>query len=180
MSDLATRHLFDVDFELGAVNTVGNVPTGHRVIGNLAGGRFEGERLRGSVLPSGGDWGLFQPDNTLIVDGRCCFETDERWLGVAVGGSDDVLPRMRLTAVPWAMRAAIADSALVAAGGSGADSDWVIVGSDMYAGNSGYVGIGTTTPARLLELDGNNDHDGLRVSFGDAYPGLCGEFTHTT
>ena len=46
MSELATRHLFDIEFKLGDVNTVGNVPTGHRVIGNLGGGRFEGERLR--------------------------------------------------------------------------------------------------------------------------------------
>jgi len=106
------------------------------------------------------------------------WETDERWLGVSVDGSADVLPRMRLTAVPWALRAAVADSALVAGGGGGADSDWILNGNDMYAGVNGNVGIGTSTPSRLLELDGNNEQDGLRVSWGDAYSGLCGELTH--
>jgi len=107
------------------------------------------------------------------------WETDERWLGVSVDGSDDVLPRMRLTAVPWALRAAVADSAVVAGGGGGgADSDWLMNGPHMYAGNAGSVGIGTSTPARLLELFGNNAQDGLRVSYGDYMNGLCGELTH--
>jgi hypothetical protein len=47
------------------------------VIADLAGGRFEGDRLRGRVRPSGGDWGLFMPDGTLAVDGRCCLETED-------------------------------------------------------------------------------------------------------
>jgi hypothetical protein len=70
-------HLFDIDFVIGAIHTVGTTPMGTRVIADLGGGRFEGERLRGRVLPSGGDWGLFMPDGTLRVDGRCCFETED-------------------------------------------------------------------------------------------------------
>jgi hypothetical protein len=76
--------LFDIDFVLGEINTVGGTPYGHRVIGNLGGGEFSGERLRGKVLPSGGDWGLFLPDGTLAVDGRCCFQTDDNVLIYAV------------------------------------------------------------------------------------------------
>ena len=106
------------------------------------------------------------------------WETDERWLSVSVDGSPDVLPRMRLTAVPWALRAAVADSAVVATGGGGPDSDWIIAGDDMYAGVPGNVGIGTSTPARGLEIDGGNAQNGLRVSWGNAYPGLFGELTH--
>jgi len=70
-------HLFDIRFEIGAIHTVGQTPKGQRVIADLGGGSFQGERLRGRVLPSGGDWGLFMPDGTLRVDGRCCFETDD-------------------------------------------------------------------------------------------------------
>ena len=77
MSQIETRHLFDIHFELGAIHTVGQGPYGQRVIGNLGGGTFEGERLRGRILPSGGDWGLFMPDGTLSVDGRACFECDD-------------------------------------------------------------------------------------------------------
>jgi hypothetical protein len=106
------------------------------------------------------------------------WEQDGRWLGVTVDGSGEILPRMRLTAVPWALRAAVADSALVAIGGGGADSDWIVTGNNMYSGVSGNVGIGTSSPARGLEIDGGNTPDGLRVAWGGAYPGLCGELTH--
>lgn len=70
-------HLFDIHFVIGAIHTVGQTPMGQRVIADLGGGRFEGERLSGRILPSGGDWGLFMPDGTLRVDGRCCFEIDD-------------------------------------------------------------------------------------------------------
>ncbi len=49
---------------------------GHRVIADLGAGTFAGDRLNGRVRPSGGDWGLFMPDGTLRVDGRCCLEAD--------------------------------------------------------------------------------------------------------
>lgn len=70
-------HLFDIEFVIGAIHTVGATPKGTRIIADLGGGSFTGERLRGRILPSGGDWGLFMPDGTLRVDGRCCFETDD-------------------------------------------------------------------------------------------------------
>jgi hypothetical protein len=69
--------LFNIHFMIGTINTLGQTPKGTRIIADLSGGTFEGERLRGKVLPSGGDWGLFMPDGTLRVDGRCCFETDD-------------------------------------------------------------------------------------------------------
>ena len=74
---LELAHLFDIHFVIGAIHTVGVTPKGQRVIADLGGGTFEGERLRGRILPSGGDWGLFMPDGTLRIDGRCCFETDD-------------------------------------------------------------------------------------------------------
>ncbi len=77
MTTLESTHLFDVHLELGAIDRIGQTPYGHRVVGNLGGGRFEGERLSGRVLPSGGDWGLFLPDGTLVVDGRATYETQD-------------------------------------------------------------------------------------------------------
>jgi hypothetical protein len=95
MSGLQTSHLFDVAFELGEILSVGNTPYGSRVIGNLAGGSFEGPRLRGRVLPSGGDWGLFRPDGTLGVDARCCLETEDGALVYAVyGGRWKISPEL--------------------------------------------------------------------------------------
>ncbi|WP_044403090.1 tail fiber domain-containing protein [Lacinutrix sp. Hel_I_90] len=37
--------------------------------------------------------------------------------------------------------------------GAGSDSDWTIVGNDMYNANSGNVGIGTSTPAAKLHIE---------------------------
>lgn len=69
--------LFELDLEIGAIHTVGATPMGQRVIADLGGGTFSGDRLSGKVRPSGGDWGLFMPDGTLRVDGRCCLEVDD-------------------------------------------------------------------------------------------------------
>ncbi len=41
------------------------------------------------------------------------FAGDERWIGVQMNGDSEMKPRMRLTAVPYAFRAAVADTALV-------------------------------------------------------------------
>ena len=46
------------------------------------------------------------------------FNQEERWLEIAVDGST-LSPRMKMTSVPWALRASIADTALVTLGGSG-------------------------------------------------------------
>jgi hypothetical protein len=40
------------------------------------------------------------------------FERDELWIGITIGNDPEIDPRMRLTSVPWAIRAAVADSAI--------------------------------------------------------------------
>ncbi len=44
------------------------------------------------------------------------FERDELWIGITIGNDPEIDPRMRLTSVPWAIRAGVADSALTASG----------------------------------------------------------------
>ena len=56
---------------------VGAVPHGIRVIAPITGGTFEGPRLRGKVLPGGGDWLLTRPDGVLELDLRITLETDD-------------------------------------------------------------------------------------------------------
>lgn len=80
MRSLGTTHLFDVEFEIGDMHLVGNTPYGQRALATIAGGTFSGERLRGRVLPGGGDWGLFRSDGTLSVDVRSCLETNDQAL----------------------------------------------------------------------------------------------------
>lgn len=79
------------------------------------------------------------------------FAAHERWMGIQVDASAELSPRMRMTSVPWALRAAIADSVDSIAGVT--DGDWTVDGDDMYAAVPGNVGIGTTTPAPSAVLD---------------------------
>jgi hypothetical protein len=42
------------------------------------------------------------------------FDGAERWIGVTVGTDPEMTPRMRITSVPWAVRAEVADTVLTA------------------------------------------------------------------
>lgn len=69
-------HLFTMKARVDAPIEVGKVVAGTRRIYNAVGGEFEGERLRGKVLPGGGEWFL-QGDGSLgQVDVRLLLETD--------------------------------------------------------------------------------------------------------
>lgn len=56
---------------------VGDVPIGNRSIHHVVGGSFEGERLRGKVLPGGGDWIVRTADGVNRLDVRAGLETDD-------------------------------------------------------------------------------------------------------
>jgi trimeric autotransporter adhesin len=45
-------------------------------------------------------------------------------------------------------------------------------------GINGKLGVGTSSPQELLELNGNNATAGLRVAWGNTYEGLFGEFKY--
>jgi hypothetical protein len=73
--DLA--HLFTVRFDVDAPRPLGATPFGQRRIVRITGGSFEGPRLRGTVLPEGGDWLLLRPDGVLQLDVRATLQTDD-------------------------------------------------------------------------------------------------------
>ena len=56
---------------------IGAVPHGTRATVPISGGRFEGPRLRGRVVPGGGDWTLLRTDGVLELDLRLTLETDD-------------------------------------------------------------------------------------------------------
>jgi hypothetical protein len=56
---------------------VGATPRGTRRFYPAIGGSFEGPRLRGEVLPDGGDWLLLRPDGVLKQDVRITLKTDD-------------------------------------------------------------------------------------------------------
>ena len=56
---------------------IGAGPFGTRAIYDVLGGTAEGPRLRGKLLPSGGDWLLVDANGTGYLDVRGTFETDD-------------------------------------------------------------------------------------------------------
>jgi hypothetical protein len=56
---------------------IGVVPHGTRAIASITSGTFEGPRLRGKVLPGGGDWTLLRADGVLELDLRLTLETED-------------------------------------------------------------------------------------------------------
>jgi len=74
---VTSRPLMRVEVVVPPPQKLGAVPHGTRVIAAIAGGTFEGPRLRGKVLPGGGDWTLLRPDGVLELDLRITLETDD-------------------------------------------------------------------------------------------------------
>jgi len=56
---------------------VGAAPHGTRVTYPIIGGSFEGDRLRGQVLPGGADWTVKRPDGVVELDLRVTLATDD-------------------------------------------------------------------------------------------------------
>jgi hypothetical protein len=74
---LRTDFLFDFSVKVGDPLDLGNTPFGGRRIFSIGGGDFEGPRLRGAVLPGGGDWLLFRGDGVMQLDVRATLRTDD-------------------------------------------------------------------------------------------------------
>ena len=76
MNTIQFRQLFSIAFQ-STPRSVGDVPTGYlRRISAISDGTFEGDRLKGRVLPGGGDWVIRRPDGVLHMDVRALLETD--------------------------------------------------------------------------------------------------------
>ena len=75
-----SRPLMTVRITAAPSQKLGAVPHGIRSIVPVTGGDFEGPRLRGKVLPGGGDWLLLRSDGALELDLRITLETDDQAL----------------------------------------------------------------------------------------------------
>ena len=79
-ADITSRPLVTVNIIAAAQQKFGAVPHGVRSFAPVTGGDFEGPRLRGKVLPGGGDWLLLRSDSVLELDLRITLETDDHAL----------------------------------------------------------------------------------------------------
>jgi hypothetical protein len=98
-SELRYRPLIDFQIEVKPPSVIGATPGYDRRIGEIAGGRFEGERLRGTILSGGSDWQSLRTDGATTINVRLVLKTDDealiamRYVGVR-HGPKEVLERI--------------------------------------------------------------------------------------
>src|SRR5438309_9288530 len=56
---------------------IGATPGYDRRIGEITGGRFEGERLRGKIVSGGSDWQSLRNDGTTTINVRLVMQTED-------------------------------------------------------------------------------------------------------
>jgi hypothetical protein len=69
------EHLFDMHADLEPPQLIGEAPAGTRQIYIVKSGYLDGPRLRGELLPGGGDWATIRPDGTVQLDVRATLKT---------------------------------------------------------------------------------------------------------
>ena len=86
--------LCHVAVKIAAPQLIGTVLTGERRIIPIIGGRFEGPKMRGEVIPGGADWQIVATDGTALLEARYTLRTDDdaliyvRNIGVRHGPPD--------------------------------------------------------------------------------------------
>jgi hypothetical protein len=92
VGEIGMTHLFDMVVDLNPRLDVGDGPSGRRVLFGSVGGSFEGPRLRGEVLPGGGDWALLRPDGSIMLDVRLMLRTHDGALVHMTYGGRWIIP----------------------------------------------------------------------------------------
>src|SRR5262245_63985130 len=68
-------HVCDLDVSVGPIRELGTMPRGRRRVVPILGGRVEGPRLSGEVLPGGADWQVGRADGILELVARYAIRT---------------------------------------------------------------------------------------------------------
>jgi Protein of unknown function (DUF3237) len=77
LTTLRCEPLFVFQIEVKPPSIVGQTPGHDRRIGEISGGRFEGERLQGRILSGGSDWQSLRADGATTLNVRLVMETDD-------------------------------------------------------------------------------------------------------
>jgi pimeloyl-ACP methyl ester carboxylesterase len=77
MTTLRLEPLFIFQIEVKPPSIIGATPGYDRRIGEITGGRFESERLRGKILSGGSDWQSLRADGTTTLNVRLVMQTDD-------------------------------------------------------------------------------------------------------
>jgi hypothetical protein len=73
---LSPEPIFTVHAELAEILHFGPTPYGERRVIHILGGKVEGPRLTGRILPGGADWQIVRTDGASDVQARYTIETD--------------------------------------------------------------------------------------------------------
>ena len=74
---LRLESMFRATITLAPAQELGDAPLGRRRIIPITGGRIEGARLKGRVLPGGADWQIVRADGVADLDARYTVESDD-------------------------------------------------------------------------------------------------------
>jgi hypothetical protein len=102
MSDLKTEFLCTVaaNIDWRQVIDLGVTPHGIRQIIYIKGGTFEGPKLKGVVLPGGGDWFVRRADQMVEVDVRCALRThDDQLIYCCLRGINEMTAEVAIKAI---------------------------------------------------------------------------------
>jgi hypothetical protein len=82
MAEIRTSHLMSMTLSVADMQPIGATPNGNRRVALVAGGKFEGPKLKGIVLPGGSDWIIDRTDGSTTLDVRIVLQTDD---GATIG-----------------------------------------------------------------------------------------------
>jgi hypothetical protein len=77
MTSLRVEPIFTFQINVNPPSVIGQTPGYDRRIGEISGGRFEGEKLRGKILTGGSDWQSLRADGTISINVRLVMQTDD-------------------------------------------------------------------------------------------------------
>jgi len=86
---MRSRLLMTLHLNTAPTQDIGAGPHGTRVTFPITGGSFEGDRLRGKVLPGGDDWTVRRSDGVIELDLRITLETDGALIHMTFEGIRD-------------------------------------------------------------------------------------------
>lgn len=69
------RFAFAIEARVAPIRDLGQTARGHRRIIDILGGKVDGPRLTGEILPGGADWQIVRPDGTIEVVARYTIRT---------------------------------------------------------------------------------------------------------
>lgn len=90
--------VYEALVDIGELVELGTGPLGERFMIPILGGSFEGQGLRGKVLPGGADRQLLRPDGTRLLDALYEMQTDD---GVIITVHNQVLSRTGACGEPY-------------------------------------------------------------------------------